>query len=67
DRFAVAGRKIYGIDDGGGVYRLETNGQWEQVSESVLDGIVSFGVTNNKLYSVVENRGIFRISLAEKE
>ena len=67
DRFAVAGRKIYGIDDGGGVYRLEANGQWEQISESVLDGIVSFGVTNNKLYSVVENRGIFRISLAEKE
>lgn len=66
DRFAVAGRKIYGIDDGGGAYRLETHGQWEKISESVLDGIVSFGVTNNSLYSVVENRGIFRISLAER-
>ena len=66
DRFAVADRKIYGIDDGGRVYRLEANGQWKQVSEAVLDGIVSFGVTDDKLYSVVENRGIFRISLAEK-
>ena len=66
DRFTVAGRKIYGIDDVGGVYRLEANGQWEKVSEAVLDGIISFGVTNNTLYSVVENRGIFRISLAEK-
>ncbi len=66
DRFTVAGRKIYGIDDVGGVYRLEANGQWEKVSEAALDGIISFGVTNNTLYSVVENRGIFRISLAEK-
>lgn len=66
DRFAVAGRKIYGIDDVGGVYRLEVNGQWEKVSEAVLDGIISFGVTNNKLYSVAENIGIFHISLTEK-
>ncbi len=66
DRFAVAGRKIYGIDGVGRVYRLEAHGQWEKVSEAVLDGIVSFAVTNNKLYSIVENRGIFRISLAER-
>lgn len=66
DRFAVADRKIYGIDDVGGVYRLGANGQWEKVSEAVLDDIISFGVTDDKLYSVVENIGIFRISLAEK-
>ena len=64
DQFAVADGKIYGISNVGKVYRLDAEGEWEKVSEGVLDGIVSLAITDNKLYSVVENRGIFQISLA---
>ena len=66
DRFAVAGSKIYGIDAVGTGYRLDTEGQWEKVSEAAIDDVVSFAVTDNKLYSVVKNRGVFQISLAEE-
>ena len=61
-QFAVDGTEVYGIADTG-TYRLGTRGQWEQISSEVADEIVALAVTNGRLYSAVEERGIFHISL----
>ena len=62
-RFAVDGPVIHGVGDSG-VYRLDTRGRWKQVSSEVLGEAVSIATLNNKLYSAIEDRGIFHISLA---
>ena len=64
-KFAVDGPTFYGVGDSG-VYRLDTRGRWKQVSSEVLGEVVSIATINNKLYSAVEDRGIFHISLAEE-
>ena len=65
DRFAVDGTTVYGAGDIG-VYRLDTRSQWKQISSEALGEVVSLTVMNDKLYSAIEDRGIFHISLAEK-
>ena len=65
DKFAVDGTTIYGVGDIG-VYRLDTGKQWKQVSSETLGEVVSLAVINDRLYSAIENRGIFHISLKEE-
>ena len=66
NRFAVGGSKVYGISDAG-VYRLDTQNRWKQVSTEVPNEIVSLAITNNRLYSIVSRQGIFHTSLVSEE
>lgn len=66
NRFAVDGSKVYGISDAG-VYRLDTRNRWQQVSTKMPDGIVSFAITNDRLYGIVGRQGIFHTSLVSEE
>ena len=66
DRFAVVGPTIYGVSHIG-AYRLDTGNQWKKISSEALGETVALTVINNKLYSAIEDRGIFHISLAEEE
>ena len=65
NRFAIDGNKLYGIGDAG-VYRLNTPRRWKQISSEVLGEVTSLAVINNRLYSAVDEQGIFHISLDEK-
>ena len=65
NKFAIDGNKIYGIGDAG-VYRLKTPRRWKQISSEVLNEVTSLAVINNRLYSAVNEQGIFHISLEEK-
>ena len=65
NRFAIDGDKIYGIGDAG-VYRLNTRGRWKQISSEVLGEVISLAVINNRLYSAINEQGIFHISLDEE-
>ena len=65
DRFAVDGTTIYGVSDIG-AYRLDTGNQWKKISSEALGETVALAVINDKLYSAIEDRGIFHISLAEE-
>ena len=65
DKFAVDSTTVYGAGNIG-VYRLDTRSQWKQISSEALGEVVSLAVMNDKLYSAIEDRGIFHISLAEK-
>ena len=63
DRFATDGTKVYGIGDAG-VYRLDTDGQWKQISSNVPDKILSLVVGKERLYIATQQRGMFHIPLA---
>ncbi len=65
DRFAVDGPTIYGVSDIG-TYRLDTGNQWKKISSEALGETVALAVINDKLYSAIEDRGIFHISLEEE-
>ena len=65
DKFAVDGTTVYGAGNIG-VYRLDTHSQWKQISSEALGEVVSLTVNNDKLYSAIEDRGIFHISLEEE-
>ena len=62
DRFAVDGATIYGVGDTG-VYRLDIDGDWEQLSPGVPGKVLSLVVDRNRLYVATERRGMFHISL----
>ena len=62
NRLTVDGTKVYGIGDAG-VYHLDTRRQWNQISSEVPDEISALAIVSNKLYSAIEDRGIFHISL----
>ena len=64
-KFVVDGTTVHGVGDSG-IYRLDTRGRWKQVSSEVLGEAVSIAILNNKLYSAIEDHGIFHISLAEE-
>ena len=64
DSFAVEGTTVYGAGDAG-IYRLDADGKWGQVSASVPDKIISLVVSNDRLYIAMQRRGIFHISLEE--
>ena len=65
NRFAIDGDKIYGIGEAG-VYRLNTPKRWKQISSEVLGEVNSVAVINNRLYSTINEQGIFHISLDEE-
>ena len=65
NRFAIDGITVYGAGDAG-VYRLDTLGKWEQISSEVLGDVISLAVINNRLYTAINERGIFHISLGEE-
>ncbi len=62
DRFTTDGTKVYGIG-AAGVYHLDASGQWKQISSNVPDKILALVVSNNRLYSVTQERGMFHIPL----
>ena len=66
NQFALDGAEVYGIADIG-VYRLDTRGQWEQVSSEVPGSVDALAITNGRLYGAVTERGIFNMSLENVE
>ena len=65
DRFAVDGPTIYGAGDKG-VYRLEAQGEWKQVSPDVPGTVLALVVDRDRLYVATQRRGMFHISLKEE-
>ena len=65
NRFAIDGITVYGAGDAG-VYRLDNLGKWKQISSEVLGEVISLAVINNRLYTAINERGIFHISLGEE-
>ena len=65
DRLAVAGAEVYGAGDTG-VYRLNSRNRWEKISPEVPDSVINLVINENKLYIATEQRGIFHVSLQEK-
>ncbi len=63
DSLAPDGTTVYGANNTGGIYRLDTEGRWEQIAPSVPDKIRDLAVNNQKLYIVTQRSGIFHISL----
>ena len=66
DRFATDGIKVYGIGDAG-IYCLDTRRQWKKISSEVIGDIISTAIVKNRLYSAVNRRGMFHISLEEEQ
>ena len=64
NQFALDSTEIYGIADMG-VYRLDTHGEWEQISSEVPNGVDALTITNGRLYGAVTEQGIFNMSLKE--
>ena len=65
DQIAAARMTVYGAGDGG-VYRLNSHGEWEQISPEVPDSVTSLVINGDRLYIATEHRGMFYVSL-EKE
>ena len=66
DRFAVDGLTVYGAGDAG-VYRLDVDDKWEQISPMVPGKVLSLIVDRDRLYVVTEQREIFHILLEENK
>ena len=62
DRFAADHTGVYGAGDTG-VYYLDAQGKWEQVSLGVPGKVLSLIVDRNRLYVVTEQYGMFHTSL----
>lgn len=62
DRFAADHTGVYGAGDTG-VYYLDAQGKWEQVSPGVPGKVLSLTVNGDRLYVVTEQYGMFHISL----
>ena len=65
DKFAVDGLSLYGVGDMG-IYRLDSDSKWDQISSSIPDKVLSVAVSSDKLYIATKQRGIFHILLEEK-
>lgn len=65
DKFAVDRLSLYGVGDMG-IYRLDSDSKWDQVSSSIPDKVLSVAVSSDKLYIATKQRGIFHILLEEK-
>ena len=64
DSLAVDGSTtVYGANNIGGIYRLDTDDRWKQIAPSVPDKIRDIAVNNQKLYIATQQSGIFHISL----
>jgi RNA polymerase sigma factor (sigma-70 family) len=66
DRFAVDGSTVYGAGDKG-VYRLDIDDKWEQISLVVPGKVRSLVVDRDRLYVATEQRGMFYILLDENK
>ena len=62
DRFTVDSTTVYGVGKAG-VYRLDTDGGWKQISSNAPDHILALVVNNNRLYIATRVRGMFHIPL----
>ena len=65
DRFAVDGITVYGAGDRG-VYRLYADSKPEQVSSMIPGNVLSIAVDSDRLYIATEQRGMFHISIEER-
>jgi len=65
DKFAVNRLNLYGVGDMG-IYRLDSDSQWDQISSSIPDKVLSVAVSSDKFYVATKQRGIFHILLEEK-
>ncbi len=64
DRFATDNIKVYGIGDMG-IYCLDTRREWKKISSAAIGDVISTAIIKNRLYSAVDRRGIFHISVEE--
>ena len=62
DRFTTDGTNVYGIG-AAGVYRLDADGRWQQISSSVPDKPISLVASKESLYIATRVRGMFHIPL----
>ena len=62
DRFATDGIKVYGIGDAG-IYCLDTRREWKKISSETIGDVISTAIIKDRLYSAVDRRGIFHISV----
>ncbi len=62
DRFTTDGSKVYGIGEAG-VYRLDADGQWKQISSHAPNNILALVVSKERLYIATQQRGMFHIPL----
>ena len=65
DKFAADSIKVYGTGETG-VYCLDTRSRWQKISSESVNEVISLAVIKDRLYSAVNGRGIFHISLAEE-
>ncbi len=49
-----------------GIYRLDSESKWDQISSGIPDKVLSVAVSSDKLYIATKQRGIFHILLEEK-
>ena len=66
DRFATDGIKVYGTGDTG-IYCLDIRNRWQKISSEAVNEVISLAVIKDRLYSAVNGRGLFHISLAEEQ
>ncbi len=59
------GLSLYGVGSMG-IYRLDSDSKWDQISSSIPDKVLSVAVSSDKLYIATKQRGIFHILLEEK-
>ena len=64
DRFATDNIKVYGIGDAG-IYCLDTRREWKKISSDAIGDVISTAIIKDRLYSAVDKRGIFHISVEE--
>ena len=65
DRLAVSALTVYGAGESG-VYRLDVHDKWKQISPRVPGKVLSLVVDRDRLYVATQRRGLFHISLEEK-
>ena len=64
NRFTTDGTTIYGAGDNG-AYRLDTRGKWKLLSSEVPSRIESLVTSNDRLYVLTRDHGMFHMSLTE--
>ena len=65
DRLVMTDTRIYGAGNAG-VYQLNNRNRWEKISPEVPDSVINLVINENKLYIATKQRGIFHVSLQEK-
>ena len=65
DRLVMTDTRIYGAGNAG-VYQLDHQNRWEKISPEVPNSVIGLVMKKNKLYIATKQRGIFHVSLKEK-